>query len=190
MIDTRFSGSETEILRKIVGEKLIFIESTEVDEWSRIYGNVVIGTETAVLEIRNEVEEVPYFDATEDISVFHIRIIDENHKYAPMILGIPIKKQIINSIINEIMIIEDEITILNSMEEIVYRAIFDTALVIKTEHNNYIFSRGWYFGEEILFHTGKNYSQWIYSENKIIHDWSDDELNYTVKCCRKEKILK
>lgn len=190
MIDTRFSKAEKELLKAVCGKKLIYIKSTEADNWKRIYGNAVLTAENCELEIRNEIEPVSYFETVEDISVYHINEINDNYKYIPGILDADVIAVTVNSIINEIIIVEDEIIVSDSSGELIYNIIFDTAIVIKTDSGTFTFSREWYFEEDIIFKEGDNYKDNIYPVENIIEDWTDEEYEYNVKCIRQEKILR
>lgn len=189
MTDTRLSVKERSILKEIVGGTVVSFKSTQRDNWNQIYGNFVIKTRDAEYEVRNEVEPVGFFDGIEDVSVFHIAKISTEHPYMPMVLDVPIVETLVNKTVDNIRIIEDNIQITNSSGDVLYRTVFDTAIVFIIDNESYVFSREWYFEEEILFVKTTDYHNAVYPIEKVIQDWTDEENGTIVKCERSEVII-
>ena len=188
MIDTRFSPKEEKIFESLIGARLHAIKSTQKDTWGRIYGNAVLITSAGEYEIRNELESVPYFEGVEDISVLHIAEIGGNNAYHPMILGVPVICCTIEEEISGVTVIEDEISVFTPDKLLIYKAVFDTAIVFHAGSHDYVFSREWYFGEDILYtvcETG-GFDKNVYPVEKIVQDWTDEDGGTIVKCCRRE----
>ena len=181
MIQARFTKEMINILKSCIGEKLLSYEYG-VSLPGEAYGNLKLNFDTFSIELLNEVKETPFFDETEEISSFSCKKIKANTPFEPYC------KETVSLVeINEKVRCVSVVTDCISVNRGEYEIVFDMALVVQTENQQYIFSRGWFFGEVITHFADKN-TDCIYPVETVIEDWSDEGKN-EVLVSREVKLL-
>ncbi len=180
MNKAKFTNEMIEIIKTIKGKTFCSYDCAKfLDE---AYGNIRINLNDFSIEFLNETKETHFWDSFEDISCFSCKKVDINSTFKPY-CDEDFQNYSINEKIQQIQIISDTISINNKEYEIS----FDMAVIINTEKHNYIFSRGWFFGEVISINVDKNYDE-IYPVKQVIDDWDDDGKN-NVAVSRCVKVL-
>lgn len=189
MINHCITYKELQMLKTLIGTKLICFKSQKKDSWNRIFGNIAIITDKTEIELRNELTDIEYFDDSEDVSKFYVNQISASKPFSLMIED-EVFKTSVNEIITDIIIVEDEISIKDSSGKPIYEITMDDAVIIKTDNSTYAISREWSLEEELIFIKTSDYKKNIYSIEQIISEWSDEDENFIATCNRKEISLK
>ena len=188
MIFSCISEKEKSLLKDLIGKKLKYIKSEQKDSWNRIFGNLSIVTSDLEIEIRNELTETEYFGDKEDVSKFKISEISSENPFTLMVES-PIIETKIEEKIADIILVQDEISIKNSENQTIYEITMDDAIVIKTEWSTYAISREWSLEEELIFLKTSDYKKSIYSIEKLVSEWSDEDEKIKADCKRTEFSL-
>lgn len=184
MIDTTFSEQEISLLHNIINHSIQAITSTEPDAWNYIYGNVCLGFDNIILELNNEEENIPFYDGQEDIALFKLKQLSPAETFYPLVINSPIVTTKLNQKVEEIIIVEDEITTKNSHGELLYAIKSVTAIVFKTAQQYITFGREWFFSENISYNKGASYLDKIYPISNVIENWTDAESDINANCQR------
>ena len=170
MIIAKFSKEMIKILKDMIGH--IFCSyvcgNTIAGE---AYGNLQINLDTFAVEVLNELYVLPFFNLTEDISHFSCKKKSLDELFKPYCIE-PTETHFVSEKILSVSIIEDEISVNNGE----YKINFDMALIVKTDTHKYIFSREWYFSENIIISCDKEFND-IYPISMVEESWSDDGEN-------------
>ena len=170
MIKAKFSSEMLKILKGMVGKDLCSYECGNMVP-NEAYGNLRINLNDFAIEILNEVNELPFYDSTEDISYFTCQKKSLRKSFKPYCEE-PSEKHLINENVLSVHIIEDNISI-NDGE---YDISFDMAIIIETNKHKYVFSRGWFFSETIDISVDKEFDD-VYPISRVVEDWSDEGDN-------------
>lgn len=189
MINHCITYKELQMLKTLIGTKLVCFKSQKKDSWNRIFGNIAIITDKTEIELRNELTDIEYFGDSEDVSKFYVNQISASKPFSLMIED-EVFKTSVNEIITDIIIVEDEISIKDSSGKPIYEITMDDAVIIKTDNSTYAISREWSLEEELIFIKTSDYKKNIYSIEQIISEWSDEDENFIATCNRKEISLK
>lgn len=189
MINHCITYKELQMLKTLIGTKLVCFKSQKKDSWNRIFGNIAIITDKTEIELRNELTDIEYFGDSEDVSKFYVNQISASKPFSLMIED-EVFKTSVNEIITDIIIVEDEISIKDSSGNPIYEITMDDAVIIKTDNSTYAISREWSLEEELIFIKTSDYKKDIYSIEQIISEWSDEDENFIATCNRKEISLK
>lgn len=189
MINHCITYKELQMLKTLIGTKLVCFKSQKKDSWNRIFGNIAVITDKTEIELRNELTEIEYFGDLEDVSKFYVNQISASKPFCLMIED-EVFKTSVNEIITDIIIVEDEISIKDSSGNPIYEITMDDAVIIKTADSAYAISREWSLEEELIFIKTSDYKKDIYSIEQIISEWSDEDENFIATCNRKEISLK
>lgn len=189
MINHCITYKELQMLKTLIGTKLVCFKSQKKDSWNRIFGNIAIITDKTEIELRNELTDIEYFGDSEDVSKFYVNQISASKPFSLMIED-EVFKTSVNEIITDIIIVEDEISIKDSSGKPIYEITMDDAVIIKTDNSTYAISREWSLEEELIFIKTSDYKKNIHSIEQIISEWSDEDENFIATCNRKEISLK
>lgn len=189
MINHCITYKELQMLKTLIGTKLVCFKSQKKDSWNRIFGNIALITDKTEIELRNELTDIEYFGDSEDVSKFYVNQISASKPFSLMIED-EVFKTSVNEIITDIIIVEDEISIKDSSGNPIYEITMDDAVIIKTANSTYAISREWSLEEELIFIKTSDYKKDIYSIEQIISEWSDEDENFIATCNRKEISLK
>lgn len=189
MINHCITYKELQMLKTLIGTKLVCFKSQKKDSWNRIFGNIAIITDKTEIELRNELTDIEYFGDSEDVSKFYVNQISASKPFSLMIED-EVFKTSVNEIITDIIIVADEISIKDSSGKPIYEITMDDAVIIKTDNSTYAISREWSLEEELIFIKTSDYKKNIYSIEQIISEWSDEDENFIATCNRKEISLK
>ena len=174
MVKAKFSNKMIDILKSMVGNIFSSYEYGDMFP-NEAFGNLQINLKDFSVELFNEVQELPFYDLTEDISCFKCIKKSLTELFEPYCKE-PSQKYSVNEKILSVFIVDDSISI-NDGE---YDINFDMAVIIETSQHKYIFSRGWFFSETINISIDEKFDD-IYPIGKVIEDWSDEgENNVTV----------
>ena len=181
MVKAKFSSEMLKLIKEMVGKVFYSYECGTVvlDE---VYGNLRINLDNFAIEILNEVNEMPFYDSTEDISYFTCEKKSLSKSFKPY-CGETSEKHLINDTILAVYIVDDTISINNGE----YDINFDMAIIIETSKHKYMFSRGWFFSESIVISVDKKLDD-VYPVGRVVEDWSDEGDNL-VKVVRSIKQL-
>lgn len=170
MVNAEMNKDMQDILRSLVGEKLCCLKYEDAIK-NEAYGNLRLETENFAVEISNELEEMMFFDSTEELSRLKCTKKMLREAYIPRAEG-NVGCHEVNEKITFVEVVNDKISV-NSGE---YEISSDTAIIIETEKGKYILARGWFFDEVIKVERDKDVDE-IYSTKEVACDWSDDGEN-------------
>ena len=181
MIKAKFSNEMIKHLEKLKNANFEkYIIDNETNGLST-YCKLGINTDSICLDILNEESSVNWFKTDchidkEDISIFSCKIRENNEIFKPYIEESEVISIVVNEKISNVKIVSDIINV-NSGEYIID---YDMAIIIETEQHSYVFSRGWFFNEEIYVNVDKEIDD-IYSIKEVKESWSNDgEFNVEV----------
>ena len=182
MIDARFSKDMITVLSNMKGKTFVSYECEKGYGLPTTYGNFRINLDDYSIDVFNEVESRPFFDTIEDIAIFSCKKVNSKTPYVPYVIAetkvVPIEENI-----KAVEIITDEINV-NDGE---YEITFDEALIIHTEYQTIMFSKGVWFSESITISQDGNYGK-VYPVDKVIEDWNNDG-EYKVEVKRTKELL-
>jgi len=182
MVKAKFSNEMIKYIEQLKNSNFIKYFIDNQTNGASAYCKLGIESNNICLDIFNEETSVEWFindDGVnkEDISVFSCKIREDNENFKPYIEESEIESVIVNEKINNVKIVSDIINVNNGEYVIDY----DMAIIIETEQHNYVFSRGWFFSEEIYINVDKDIND-IYSVKEVKESWSNDgEFNVEVK---------
>lgn len=186
MIEENFSltSREIKLLKKLVGKKIICIESVKYPDDDDFWWPIRIEADSTEVIICNDLTVANYFETQEDCGRLCIKEVDSvtlraenDEKYS---------KQI-NRIVNDIIVVEDVITFHEKKGENGYRFVYPIAVVIKFDEDSLVFERGWLFQEYITIQLQDNSMINIRDE---LNDWFDpDEDEVAPEIIRSEFSL-
>ena len=173
MVKAKFTNLMLEKLKKLKGNKFLRYLTDDTNEGNGSYCKVGIETDGGNLDIYNEEKPVDWFNiegekTKEDISIFLCKERKKDEEFIPYVSGVSIIKHEINEHINSIKIVSDFIKI--NKEE--YFIDYDVAVIIKTDFHEYMFSRGWFFSEEIYVLVDGDINK-FYSVDNVTNDWNN-----------------
>ena len=189
MIIHCITAQELNILKSLIGKKLLCFKSQQKDSWNRIFGNILLVIEDCEVELRNELTEIKYFGDSEEVSKFYVNQITNDKPFQLMVED-SIAETPVNEVIEDIIIVKDEINVNDSSGKSLYEITMDDAVIIKTNNSVYAISREWSLEEELIFIKTSDYKKDIYSVEQIISEWSDEDENSIATCNRIEISLK
>ncbi len=189
MIVHGITSQELDILKSLIGKKLLCFKSQQKDSWNRIFGNILLVTEDFEIELRNELTEIEYFGDSEEVSKFYVNKITKKKPFQLMVED-SIAETSVNEVVEDIIIVKDEINVKDSSGNSIYEITMDDAVIIKTDNSVYAISREWSLEEELIFIKTSDYKKDIYSVEQIVSEWSDEDENTVATCNRKEIFLK
>lgn len=182
MIEMKFTQEMVDMISAMKGQTMVSYQCAEIDEWSRTFGNFRINMEDYSIDVSNEEKEIPFFDATEEVTGFECEKVHSQTEYTPGVLTdvqvIPVEEKI-----QSIEIITDEINVNHGEYEIA----FDTALIIHTEYQTIMFSRDVWFSEIIHISDNDDYDS-VYPIDSVIEHWNN-EGDYEVDVQRTKMTL-
>lgn len=170
MVTARFSSEMIAMLKRVVGDDFCAYSCGSV-AFDETYGNLRMDFGKASLELSNLVRELPFYDATEDISCFTCESKRSNEPFKPY-CDEPSETYSVNEKVVSVHLVNDVISV-NDGE---YEITFDMAVVIETVGHRYVFSRGWFFSETIQISVDMEFDE-IYPVERVMEDWSDEGEN-------------
>ncbi len=188
MIKAKFSNEMIKYLEKLNNSNFIrYIIDNETKGFST-YCKLGIDTNNICLDIFNEETSVDWFVSDEDIqkediSVFSCKIRKDSDIFKPYLEDSEIITIDVNERINKIQIVSDIINV-NKGEYVID---YDMAIILETEQHKYIFSRGWFFNEEIYVNIDKDINV-IYPIQEVKESWNN-EGEFTVEVDRVVKTV-
>lgn len=189
MIDHCITKEEKNLLKSLIGSKLICFKSEKKDSWNKIFGNIALVSENIEIEIKNELSPTTYFGGeNEDVSRFIIKQITNDNPFQLMIVS-DIFETPVNEIIKDIIIITDNISVHDSDKNKIYEIVTTESIVVKTENSTFALSRDWHLEEIITFIKTSDYKQDIYPVSEVISEWSDEDEGSVAICNRSEISL-
>ena len=182
MIEMKLTDEMIDILKSIKGKKILSLQCSKIDEWSRTYGNFRINFIDFSIDFTNEIRTVPFFDSIEDVAGFECVKTNNDTQFTP---GIDRKIQVVpfDEEILSIEIINDEIEVNNGE----YQVSFDEAILIHTEARTIMFAKTVWFSELIYILFKDDYDK-IYSVESVKRDWSNGG-DYKVSVKRSRKYI-
>ena len=183
MVKAKFTDIMLSKFKKLKGSRLIYYLTDDINGGDISYCKIGIETDNGCLDVYNEETPVDWFDtegekAKEDISVFSCKERKNSEEFIPYISDSGIIKHNVNELINSIKIVSDYIKVNNGE----YSIDCDIAIIIQTDSHEYIFSRGWFFSEEIYVSVDSDINN-IYSVDDEIKAWNNDG-DYSVEIQR------
>lgn len=181
MINAKFSDKMKNQLKKLKDSIFIKYIIDNETKGASTYCKLGIDSTNIRLDILNEEISVDWFTnnediCKEDIAVFSCKIRKDEETFKPYIKESEVMSIDVNERIKNVQIVSDIINV--DYDE--YIIDYDIAIVIETEKHKYVFSRGWFFNEEIYINIDKNIDD-IYSISEVKESWSNDrELNVEV----------
>ena len=150
MIIHCINEKELQMLKSLIGSKLISFKSQEKDSWNRIFGNIALVTDKTEIELRNELTEIEYFGDFEEVSKFYVNQITAENQFCLMVQD-DVFETTVNETITDIIIVKDEVVVKDDSAKTVYEITTDDAVIIKTDSSAYVISRDWHLEEFMLF---------------------------------------
>ena len=188
MIIHCINEKELQMLKSLIGAKLICFKSEQKDSWNRIFGNIALITDKTEIELRNELTEIEYFGETEEVSKFYVNQITAENPFCLMVQT-DVFETTVNETITDIIIVKDEVVAKDTFEKTIYEITTDDAVIIKTDSSAYVISRDWHLEEFMLFVKTTDIQRDVRSVADIIDEWSDEEDGTVATCNRKEISL-
>lgn len=180
MVKVQFSEEMLFMLMEMKGKKFISFECENDKRFSRSYGNLRINVSDYAIELKNEEEERPFFEGTEEISGFSCEKDDPSKKFQLMV-STDTRVVPVDEVICSVDIVTDTINVNHGEYEIE----FDEALIIQTESKLIMFSRDTWFSEVITISDHDDYDS-VYPIASVIEDWNDyGEATVEVKRTRR-----
>lgn len=188
MIEAKFSNEMLQYLGKLNNSWFIKYITDDETGGNSTYCKLGIDSDNVCLDIFNEETNVDWFVSgnkiqQEDISVFSCAIRNDGEKFQPYLGESQIIAIDVNEKIGKVEIVSDLIDVNNGE----YTIDYDMAIIIETEKHKYIFSRGWYFDEEIYINVDKSIDE-IYPIREVQESWSNDG-EFVVKVSRVVKTI-
>lgn len=174
MVKAKFSMKMIENLAKLKNSVFLrYIIDNETNGVSS-YCKVGLDSDAIRLDLLNEEIGVDCFDSDEnikkeDITVFSCKIRKNGESFKPYLENSEVISVPINETIKAIYVVSDIIDV-NRGE---YCIDYDMAVIIETSEHKYIFSRGWFFCEEIYITVDKDIND-IYSVQDVKKSWNND----------------
>jgi hypothetical protein len=180
---------EKNLLKSLIGTKLLCFKSEKKDSWNRIFGNISLVSENAEIEIRNELSPTEYFGGeTEDVSRFVVKKISKENPFTLMIVS-DIFETTVNEKITDIILVTDAITVQDSGKNTIYEISTTESIVIKTDNSTFVLSRDWHLEEIMTFVKTSDYKRDIHPIEDVVSEWSDEEEGFVAICNRTETSL-
>ena len=172
MLDKRLSSEELSLLRSTIGSKFMSYECGSGEaQFSRTYGNIRLNFSNQSFELENYETATMYCGETDDMSGFSCHVCSSCIEFKPYIKEATLVKEIFETVIG-VEVVEDTIRIDNEEREIR----FSSAIVVRTQMNEYMFYRTYQYNENIFISNSDNYDV-AYSVCNVIADWSNDGDN-------------
>ena len=146
MIEAKFTSDMRNIIRSMKGKTFKSYEGVPEfqDPSVEFYGNFRINLGRESMDFTNLEQPTEFVGTIEDVSQFKCEKADIKSEFEPYLAG-PHLVYMVNERIKSVAIVIDRVYV--PAED--YEIEFDMALVIRTTHSVYTFSRGWYYWESI-----------------------------------------
>ncbi len=169
----QFSKETLKILKRLrysTFEKYIVDDNTNGES---TYCKLGIETNKIRLDLINQLTKLEWDTPNIDIkkgetAVFSCEIREESQAFNPCLKGVETISKTVKEEIKDVQLVTDIIRF-NGNE---YILIYDTAIIIKTDNNEYVFSRKGYLDEEIYVATKQDIND-VYSIEDVKKVWND-----------------
>ena len=176
MIEAKFSPDMRAIIKSMKGRILKSYEG--VPEFQKLpvefYGNLRINLGRESVDFTNFVKTTEFAGTIEDVSCFACEKAEKNSEFQPYLAG-PHLVYMVNERIKSVAIVVDRVFVPDEDYEIE----FDMALVVRTTHNVYTFTRGWYYWESIEVFVDKD-KEMPYPVEQAQGDWDNIQNGVTI----------
>ena len=172
MFNKRLSNEELALLQSVIGSKFISYErgAGEV-QFSRTYGNIRLNFSDLSIELENLETATLYCGEADNMSGFSCYSCSPDKEFKPYIKEATQVTEI-SEMVTGVEVAEDTIRIDNDEREIS----FSSAIIIRTQMNEYMFYRTYQYNENIFICNSDNYDL-VYPVCNVIDDWSNDGDN-------------
>ena len=169
MLDKRLSSEEFALLQSTIGSKFISYECGSGEaQFSRTYGNIRLNFSNQSIELENYETATMYCGEADDVSGFSCHACSSCVEFKPYVKEATLVKEI-SETVTGVEVVEDTIHIDNEERE----AKFSSAIVVRTQMNEYMFYRTYQYNENIFISNSDNYDV-AYPVCNVIADWSND----------------
>ena len=152
-IDVRFSVDDMNLIKNMVGKKMIKYKCDPFEFSTSVYGIVGVFLEDVSVAFTNLVEVMDYYGEQEDVALFKI----ERRNYDNINSFIQNQKMIempVDSIISEVLIVNER-QVLFENEEQIYEVLLTRGIIFKFEDGHELsFEKNIWFSEDITVEKG------------------------------------
>ena len=176
MVKAKFTFEMREILKNMKGKTFKSYEGAPERFRGHIefYGNVRINLGRESIDFTNLEQPTEFAGTIEDVSCFACEKAEKNSEFQPYLAG-PHLVYMVNERIKSVAIVVDRVFVPDEDYEIE----FDMALVVRTTHNVYTFTRGWYYWESIEVFVDKD-KEMPYPVEQAQGDWDNIQNGVTI----------
>ena len=177
MIEAKFTDEMRKTFKNMKGKTFKSYEGAP-EKFRRnleFYGNLRINLGLESIDITNLEQPMEFAGTIEDVSCFKCEKAERDSIFEPYTLS-PHLVYMVNERIKSVAIVVDKIHVPD--EE--YDIEFDMALVIRTTHSVYTFTRGWYYWESIEVNVDKGKEK-PYPIEQVQADWDNIQNNVTIQ---------
>lgn len=177
MIEAKFSPDMRETIKRMKGKTFKSYEG--VPEFQKMpvefYGNFRINLGQEAISFTNLERPTQFPGTVEEVSCFECEKVEKESIFEPYLAG-PHLVYMVNERIKSVAIVIDKIHVPDEDYDIE----FDMALVIRTTHSVYTFTRGWYYWESIEVNIDKE-KEMPYPIEDVQTDWDNIQNNVTIQ---------
>ena len=178
MIKQEFKIKEIEILKSLIGKKIIKINHTYP-----IYGNIKIDFDSYSVIISNLMHEGSLAGDDDDITYFTLEKISKEDKFEFFLEDVKTNSIDVNETIKSIKIIND---LINYNDE--YEISYDIAIIFITDKHKYIISRDWFYMETMEINIDKDIND-ILDKNTIMEQYKGESTEIKVEIERTSREI-
>ena len=178
MIKQEFKIKEIEILKSLIGKKIININYTYP-----VYGNIKIDFDLYSVVISNLMHEGSLAGDDDDITYFTLEKISKEDKFEFFLNDVKTDSIEVNETIKSIEIVND---LINYNDE--YEIYYDVAIVFITDKHKYIISRDWFYMETMQINVDKDIDD-ILDKNTIIEQYRGESTEVKVEIERTSREI-
>lgn len=177
MVEAKFTDEMRDILRGMKGKTFKSYEGAP-ERFRRdqeFYGNIRINLGRESIDFTNLEQPTDFAGAIEDVSCFKCKKAEKDSAFEPY-TTFPHLIYMVNERIKSVALVIDKVYV--PAED--YEIEFDMALVIRTAHSVYTFTRGWYYWESIEVNVDRD-KEMPYPIEQVQTDWDNIQENVTIK---------
>lgn len=176
MIEAKFTSGMRDIIKSMKGKTFKSYEGApeKFRKDLEFYGNLRINLGRESIDFTNLEQPMEFVGTMEDVSCFKCEKAEKDSVFEPY-MAPPHLVYMVNERIKSVAIVIDRVYV--PAED--YEIEFDMALVIRTTHSVYTFTRGWYYWESIEVNVDKE-KEMPYPIEDVQSDWDNIQDNVRI----------
>lgn len=184
-IDDRFSKSKVEIIKKLIGKKIVKYLHDPFEFSTSVYGIAGICFEEECFAITNLTEVRDYYGAKEDVAVFKINQVDESEMHS-LIEGECMIETPVNLVLKQVIMVNEHQMLFKDGVQ-TYDVNLTRGIIFVLEDGLQIsFEKNIWFSEDITIQRGYNLITTYSPEAEFCEGW---ELPYVAKSKRELLVI-